>query len=152
MDMGAPHRHAAMPCRSAGSSFKLHTACVHMGLTQPFPLQVCRTYNFGQVGASQGQFYRRFLKPIKLNEEDVDWMQQDLTYLDPVVYERNLNATLAAARCAGPGLDGLHPAHWCTGAQLRYEVRFLNAGPASARCAEVLHLLTGVRRGQCCVV
>ena len=74
------------------------------------PLQVCRTYNFGQVGASQGQFYRRFLKPIRLNEEDIDWMQQDLTYLDPVVYEQKLNATLASARYAEVGLKGLHPA------------------------------------------
>ena len=62
------------------------------------------------MGASQGQFYRRFLKPIRLNEEDIDWMQHDLTYLDPVVYEQTLNATLASARCAGAGLKGLHPA------------------------------------------
>ena len=90
------------------------------------------------MGASQGQFYRRFLKPIKLNEVDIDWMQQDLTYLDPVVYDRNLNATLASARCAGIGLractqysdaQGLTCGMWCPS---------LDAGNALGRLV-VLH-------------
>jgi len=28
---------------------------------------VCRTYNFGDIGSSSGQYFRLFLKPIKLN-------------------------------------------------------------------------------------
>jgi hypothetical protein len=28
---------------------------------------VCRTYNFGDLGSSSGQYFRLFLKPIKLN-------------------------------------------------------------------------------------
>ena len=29
---------------------------------------MCRTYNFGDIGSSSGQYFRLFLKPIKLNE------------------------------------------------------------------------------------
>lgn len=29
--------------------------------------EVCRTYNFGDIGSSSGQYFRLFLKPIKLN-------------------------------------------------------------------------------------
>lgn len=46
------------------------------------PRQVCRTYNFGERGTSQGQFFRRYLAPIRLNDEDVTWEQQDLSYLN----------------------------------------------------------------------
>jgi alpha-1,3-mannosyl-glycoprotein beta-1,2-N-acetylglucosaminyltransferase len=34
---------------------------------------VCRTYNFGERGSSKGQFYYDYLRPIKLNDVDVDW-------------------------------------------------------------------------------
>lgn len=44
--------------------------------------QVCRTYNFGERGTSQGQFYRRYLQPIKLNDVDVAWDREDLRYLE----------------------------------------------------------------------
>lgn len=35
--------------------------------------EVCRTYNFGESGSSKGQFYYRYLVPIKLNDVDVPW-------------------------------------------------------------------------------
>lgn len=35
--------------------------------------EVCRTYNFGERGSSGGQFYYRYLVPIKLNTADVPW-------------------------------------------------------------------------------
>ena len=60
--------------------------------------EVCRTYNFGEKGSSHGQYYRRFLKPIKLNDEDVDWSSQDLTYLEPARYSAWWNNTIAEAR------------------------------------------------------
>ena len=41
--------------------------------------EVCRNYNFGEKGSSGGQFHRRFLRPIRLNTEDVPWQQRDLT-------------------------------------------------------------------------
>ncbi len=35
--------------------------------------EICRTYNFGERGSSRGQFYYRYLVPIKLNTADVPW-------------------------------------------------------------------------------
>ena len=35
--------------------------------------EVCRTYNFGELGSSKGQFYYRFLQPIRLNEAGIPW-------------------------------------------------------------------------------
>lgn len=32
---------------------------------------------------SAGQFYRQFLKPIRLNNETVPWREMDLSYLEP---------------------------------------------------------------------
>lgn len=29
--------------------------------------EICRTYNFGDIGSSSGQYFRLFLKPIRLN-------------------------------------------------------------------------------------
>ena len=52
--------------------------CEHEALAR----QVCRTYNYGEHGTSQGQFYRRYLQPIKLNDVDVAWSNEDLGYLD----------------------------------------------------------------------
>ncbi|CAA7410685.1 unnamed protein product [Spirodela intermedia] len=43
--------------------------------------EVCRTYNFGEHGSSMGQFFRQYLKPIKLNDVRVDWKSVDLSYL-----------------------------------------------------------------------
>ena len=59
--------------------------------------EVCRTYNFGERGASKGFFFRRFLLPILLNDVDVPWASLDLSYLDPGPYAAYMNATLAAA-------------------------------------------------------
>ncbi|CAI0471340.1 unnamed protein product [Linum tenue] len=33
--------------------------------------EVCRTYNFGEVGSSLGQFFKQYLEPIKLNDVKV---------------------------------------------------------------------------------
>ncbi len=46
------------------------------------PPQVCRTYNYGEQGSSRGQFYRRYLQPIRLNDADIAWEGADLSYLD----------------------------------------------------------------------
>lgn len=46
-------------------------------LTRPPPLavyrcrpEICRTYNFGDIGSSSGQYFRLFLKPIRLNNRE----------------------------------------------------------------------------------
>ena len=38
--------------------------------------EVCRTYNFGERGSSGGQFYYRYLVPIRLNTVDVPWRKK----------------------------------------------------------------------------
>jgi GNT-I family len=38
--------------------------------------EVCRTYNFGERGSSAGQFYYRYLVPIRLNTVDVLWAKK----------------------------------------------------------------------------
>lgn len=43
-------------------------------------------------------FYSRYLRPIRLNDEDIDWTKLDLSYLMPGPYETMFNATLAKAR------------------------------------------------------
>ena len=45
--------------------------------------EICRTYNFGAVGSSKGQYFRAYLQHTALNEVPVDWAAQDLTYLEP---------------------------------------------------------------------
>ncbi|GAB4813763.1 hypothetical protein N2152v2_000809 [Parachlorella kessleri] len=60
--------------------------------------EVCRTYNFGEFGSSEGQFFRQFLQPIVLANESVPWGQMDMSYLEPGRYARDFAAQLAAAR------------------------------------------------------
>ncbi|XP_071715560.1 alpha-1,3-mannosyl-glycoprotein 2-beta-N-acetylglucosaminyltransferase-like [Rutidosis leptorrhynchoides] len=43
--------------------------------------EVCRTYNFGEHGSSLGQFFNQYLKPIRLNDQAIDWKSMNLTYL-----------------------------------------------------------------------
>ncbi|XP_026662014.2 alpha-1,3-mannosyl-glycoprotein 2-beta-N-acetylglucosaminyltransferase-like isoform X7 [Phoenix dactylifera] len=65
--------------------------------------EVCRTYNFGEhqglwyrsasyrtehivlyqteLGSSMGQYFKKYLEPIKLNDVHVDWKTMDLSYL-----------------------------------------------------------------------
>lgn len=56
---------------------------------QIFPLdthcrpEVCRNFNFGKEGSSEGEAYDAFLAPIRLNTEAVPWRELNLTYLEP---------------------------------------------------------------------
>ena len=59
--------------------------------------EICRTYNFGEQGSSHGQYYERYLRPIKLNDVAVDWREQDLDYLDPIRYAEDINKTVSSA-------------------------------------------------------
>ena len=37
--------------------------------------EVCRTYNFGAVGASAGQFFFTYLRSVKFNDVVVPWTE-----------------------------------------------------------------------------
>ena len=60
--------------------------------------EVCRTYNFGEKGSSHGQYYAKFLKPIKLNDIMIDWQKQDLQYLEPKAYAQMIGQKLGSAK------------------------------------------------------
>ena len=60
--------------------------------------EVCRTYNIGEKGASAGQFYRRFLAPIRLNDEPVNWPAEPLSHLrSEAAYDAHFDRLLADA-------------------------------------------------------
>ncbi|XVE49603.1 hypothetical protein DITRI_Ditri01bG0095300 [Diplodiscus trichospermus] len=50
--------------------------------------EVCRTYNFGEHGSSMGQFFQKYLEPIKMNDVKVNWKSQDLSYLMEDKYKK----------------------------------------------------------------
>jgi len=60
--------------------------------------EVCRTYNFGEKGSSKGQFFRNYLKPIRKNEELVDWENRDLRFLLQPAYDKYFISIVAGAK------------------------------------------------------
>eukprot|EP01026_Neomeris_dumetosa_P073550 TRINITY_DN7582_c0_g1_i3.p1 TRINITY_DN7582_c0_g1~~TRINITY_DN7582_c0_g1_i3.p1 ORF type:complete len:551 (+),score=89.84 TRINITY_DN7582_c0_g1_i3:831-2483(+) len=60
--------------------------------------EICRNYNFGEKGTSKGFYYRKFIKPIKLNTVKVDWSGQDLSYLHQDQYEQHFMALVTNAK------------------------------------------------------
>lgn len=59
--------------------------------------EVSRTYTFGAVGASQGQFFKDHLASIVLNQQPVDWAREDLSYLRADQWDARFEQELAAA-------------------------------------------------------
>lgn len=60
--------------------------------------EVCRTFNFGEVGSSKGQFFRAYLREIKPASERIDWASQSLAYIsNGDAYEDQVRRTLASA-------------------------------------------------------
>jgi alpha-1,3-mannosyl-glycoprotein beta-1,2-N-acetylglucosaminyltransferase len=49
--------------------------------------EVGRTRTFGKVGVSAGQFFDKYLKYIKLNDEPVRFKEMDLSYLEKDKYD-----------------------------------------------------------------
>ena len=49
--------------------------------------EISRTKTFGRVGVSNGQFFDKYLKYIKLNDVDVNWQHENLKYLDKENYD-----------------------------------------------------------------
>ncbi|CAM6100795.1 unnamed protein product [Calypogeia fissa] len=59
--------------------------------------EVCRTYNFGEQGSSQGQFFKQYLAHIKLNDVAVNWKTTDLSYLLEPKYSKDFGAAVNEA-------------------------------------------------------
>ncbi|KAL4348089.1 hypothetical protein GQ457_17G012640 [Hibiscus cannabinus] len=60
--------------------------------------EICRTYNFGEHGSSMGQFFQKYLEPIKMNDIKVDWKSQDLSYLMEEKYAKYFADILKMAK------------------------------------------------------
>ena len=56
--------------------------------------EISRTKTFGKVGVSNGLFYEKHLKFIKLNEQRVEFTKKDLSYLKKSSYDANMSETL----------------------------------------------------------
>lgn len=63
--------------------------------------EVNRVYTFGRIGTSQGQFFEKHLRHIRLNDEVVDFTTFDMTHLIKEAYEKDLDALIGAAREVG---------------------------------------------------
>jgi len=62
-----------------------------------------RTYTFGLFdGTSNGQFANEYLKNIKLNEENIDWTQIDVSYLLKNNYEALLTQWIKSTITVSP--------------------------------------------------
>jgi alpha-1,3-mannosyl-glycoprotein beta-1,2-N-acetylglucosaminyltransferase len=56
--------------------------------------EISRTKTFGKVGVSNGLFFDKHLKFIELNAMPVKFMEQDLTYLSKVNYDKAMDEML----------------------------------------------------------
>lgn len=59
--------------------------------------EVCRTFNFGEIGSSKGQFFKDYLQNIRMSTLNVDWTTEDLGYLEADVYEANVQKAVTEA-------------------------------------------------------
>nr|ACG37957.1 N-acetylglucosaminyltransferase I [Zea mays] len=59
--------------------------------------EICRTYNFGKHGSSLGQFFEQYLEPIKLNDVQIDWNSEDLSYLREDKFSTKFGKEVASA-------------------------------------------------------
>lgn len=60
--------------------------------------EVCRTYNFGEHGSSLGQFFKKYLEPIKLNDVQVNWKSMNLSYLTEDNYVKHFGDLVKSAK------------------------------------------------------
>lgn len=59
--------------------------------------EINRVYTFGHRGSSSGQFWTRYLKRIRLNSDDTEWDDVDISYLDGPRYDVWMDGRLRAA-------------------------------------------------------
>lgn len=73
-----------------------------------FP-EVSRTYTFGAVGSSQGQFFKDHLASIVLNREVVDWSKEDISYMKAENWDQHFEQELNEATTVISGPAGTSP-------------------------------------------
>lgn len=60
--------------------------------------EICRSFTFGRRGVSTGQFYDKFLGRIFLNNVEVDWSKEDLSYLAKNKFDNAWTGLIDAAK------------------------------------------------------
>lgn len=75
----------------------LRTPEVRRGRSCIFP-EINRVKTFGKQGSSKGQFYDKYLDPIKLNSENIDWSTVDISYLIKENYHNHITSLIDSAR------------------------------------------------------
>lgn len=60
--------------------------------------EISRSYTFGAIGVSQGQFFNQFLKRIQLSKIPINWSKLDLSYLKKKEYDEKLNKEIENAK------------------------------------------------------
>jgi alpha-1,3-mannosyl-glycoprotein beta-1,2-N-acetylglucosaminyltransferase len=60
--------------------------------------EVSRTYTFGEDGVSHAQFFQQYLGNIHLNDQVVDWSNQDLSYLEMHTYDHLIDLRVKAGK------------------------------------------------------
>ncbi|GMH54000.1 hypothetical protein TrRE_jg4528 [Triparma retinervis] len=60
--------------------------------------EVSRTFHFGQKGGTSNNVYSKYLNSIQLNAEDVEWREQDLSYLSKGIYDGEFKMRVEAAQ------------------------------------------------------
>lgn len=98
----------------------MREAAQRRGRQSVYP-EVCRNYNFGRHGASKGQYFNKYLKPVRLNDVPVPWKDVDLGYLQPSrcaesldcvrchhMVHRRYAADLQVALTAATPVDSVH--------------------------------------------
>lgn len=59
--------------------------------------EISRTKTFGKIGVSNGLFFDKHLKFIKLNDQPVDFASKDLTYLTKEKYDSMFDQQVSSA-------------------------------------------------------
>lgn len=112
--------------------------------------EVCRTYTFGSAGTSNGEFFARYLEPIKLNDRPVAWTAEGAQHLVRSAYDPAFEREVQAAQPVAPvdARSGRFPA----GTAVRVEYEGVEQGRGSfvdvARKVGIMdNVKAGVPRG-----
>ena len=60
--------------------------------------EISRTYHFGTKGGASNNQFGTILSDVKLNKENVDWMSEDLSYLENTAYNAQYGKLVQASR------------------------------------------------------
>jgi alpha-1,3-mannosyl-glycoprotein beta-1,2-N-acetylglucosaminyltransferase len=69
--------------------------------------EISRTYHFGRKGGASNNQFGTILESVRLNDQPVNWQQQDLSYLEEYIYKENYFALVANSQQATTLTDAI---------------------------------------------